>query len=775
MKLIGDTLPGGDALEVSPMLTERYWEGVFAEEDPWNYGTSAYESWKFDQTLSLLPAVRPKAALELGCAEGHLTARLAPYVGKLLAIDISPTAVVRAQARCRTLGNVSFQVLNLAEDPLPKRRDLILCSEVLFYLPREMLDGVAAKLAASLTPGGHLLLAHGNLVSDDRTRTGFDWGHPFGAKTIGTVFAAIGELGLVRELRTPLYTVQLFRRVARRGEKRPAPEIRELPLPRELALSPEVERTIIWDGVEMTRAEAQQRESAAAVPILMYHSVADRGPAELAPYRVSVDRFREQLRYLRRHGYHSVTLEEWAAAIAARRPLPGRPVILTFDDGYQDFAENAWPLIDRAGFSASLFIVTDKVGAAADWDVAVSSPVKLMGWKALRRLKAEGVEIGSHSASHADLSAIPGGEVHGEGERARLALRNKLGIDARTIAFPWGRADEQARAALAQCGYTIGLTTWGGHSTFADDPMNLPRIEIFGDDDIETFAAKLAPGRRGEPPAPDYDPQSVGFAAAGMPPPRPAEPRAAAMAGLAAFLPSTPETEVVGFASPPASLPQGIDMPIHPDYAKQLAARLDALIGEFVRLQSQLLGNLQSPLTLQKRLTMLFGQPITGQVSHPAIPGEEIGPGVTIGFDETAQLSLTVEPKADHSLSPDTYLNTIGLTLTGSSEWLELRVAVDWRDLSLAERFQLCLYARPSRAVVCGATLRLPRRSGDPVEVACGTFELQSSERNAVISGDLQLPDFIELDTDQQASFVLSFDAETDLTLVIDYFNVYFA
>ena len=773
MKLVGDALPGDHALELSPMLTEGYWEEVFAEEDPWDYGTSAYESWKFDQTLSLLPAGRAKTALELGCAEGHLTARLAAHAGRLTAVDISPTAVARARTRCRNLGNVDFQVLNLAKDPLPQRVDLILCSEVLFYLPIDVLRQVAVKIASSLAPGGHLLLAHGNLISDDRTRTGFDWGHPFGAKTIGRVFGEIDNLTLRRELRTPLFTVQLFRRAGGRRDAKTAPEARELPLPHDLALAPEVEQTIIWDGVVTTRAEAQEGETTTEVPILMYHSVADDGPAELAPYRVPIGHFKEQLRYLRRHGYHSITLEEWKAAIATRRPLAGRPVILTFDDGYEDFARNAWPLLQRAGFSATIFVVTDKVGGLADWDVAVSKPLKLMGWKELRQLAGGGVEIGSHSASHADFSVVPPGEVRKEGDRARATLRGKLRLDVNIIAFPWGRADDRARAALTECGYTVGLTTWGGRSTLADDPMNLPRIEIFGDDDTETFAAKVSPAPNGEPRSGSADRNSVGFDVEAAPPLAAAEPRAAVAPARAPRRDTV--GEVVGFDLAPVPPAQGLDMPIHPDYAKQLAARLDALIGEFVRLQSQLLGTLQSPLTLQKRLTMLFGQPITGRVSRPGVSGEEISPGISLGFEETAQVALTIESKTDHSLSPDTYLNTVGVAFTGPSDWLELRVAVDWRDLSLAERFQLCVYARPSRSVACGAVLRLPRKSGDPIEVDCGAFVLHPADRNAVISGDLRVPDFIGLATDQQAVFAISFDTDADLSLTFDYINVYFA
>ncbi len=595
---------------------------------------------------------------------------------------------------------------------------------------------------------------------------------------------------MLKESHTPLYTVHLFRRIsAVRGQKA-EPQIREVPLPPELVLTPEVEKTILWDGAEMTRAEASASESATAVPILMYHSVAEAGPPELAPYRISPQAFRQQMRYLRRHGYHSITIEDWGACIAAQRPLPGRPVILTFDDGYRDFIENAWPILERADFTATLFVVTERVGRIADWDPAVLRPLPLMSWRDLQELQAKGVEIGSHSASHKDFSAISVDQVMAEGRRAREKLQEQLGREARVIAFPWGRGDEGVRRALARCGYAFGLTTWGGHSTFADDPMNLPRIEIFGDDDIAAFARKLVPSAApsaasaipgdGEPV--DGASSSVGFDTAVTQKahiagrsPTAGDSLAAATApddARRADRPKVAPPEIVGFDAAPAPR---IERPVHPDYARALSARLDLLIGEFVKLQTELFKSLGSPVSLQQRLTALFGRPLTGKVRRLAVPGEELGPGIVLSFADNARVALTVEPKVDHSLSPETYLNKLSLVLTGSSEWLELRVAVEWGDLSLAEHFQLCLFAQASRTVACDALLRLPRKSGEPLDLGFASFELHPDERNAVLSGDLRMPDFIELDTRRNPVLIFSFGGQNDLSLVLHYINVYFA
>lgn len=741
----GRSFPGAATPdEPLPMQTPQYWEEVFAQEDPWNYGHSGYEKWKFAQTLSLLPKGRIARALELACAEGHLTALLAPRVGRLTAIDISPTAVKRARVRCKKLDNVEFQVLDLIKGVLPSKLDLILCSEVLFYLPRDILDGVAAKLAAAIRPGGHILLAHGNLITDDRTKTGFDWGHPFGAKTIGDVFRVTKELMLVKELRTPLYTVQLFRRVAGRHDKRTKARFLEIPIPADLELPLEVERGIIWDGAVTTRDEARERETAAEVPILMYHSIADDGPEELKPYRVTPRAFTEQLRYLRRLGFHSITLDEWASSIVTRKPLAGRPIILTFDDGYKNFFDNAWPALQRADFSATVFVVTDKVGGAADWDEVASQPLRLMDWSELRTLSANGITIASHSASHKDLTAISAAMVCSEGARARGTLQEKLGIEVKAIAFPWGRGDEAVRRELATCGYTIGLTTWGGPSTLADDPLNLPRIEICYDDGIEELAAKLQ--RRAKPVDIVADRKDE----------------------ISAKHP-------VGFSAEQLREARGNNNPVHPDYGQALARRLDALIGEFVMLQTQLLKCVGSPVTLQRRLTTLFSQPVTGRTSRQIKSGDEISPGIAVTFDPSAQLTFSVEPKVDHSLSPNDHLNVVSLNFTGSSEWLALEVSLDWNDLSLAQHFQLCLYARPSRWVECEAAIRFPRKPQDSLETTFTTFELSGDDRNAVVSGDLTMPDFIDLDTTRKPQLLFFFSSESDLSIAIHYLNVYFA
>jgi peptidoglycan/xylan/chitin deacetylase (PgdA/CDA1 family) len=227
------------------------------------------------------------------------------------------------------------------------------------------------------------------------------------------------------------------------------------------------------------------------LPILMYHRVAPDGAAPLARYRVAPKTFEEQLRYLRGAGYHSVSLEDWRIAMKNERPLPGRAVILTFDDGYVDFMTYAWPLLKRYGFSAIVLLVAEQIGGTNHWDRAYGEEVPLLGWEQIHRLRDEGVEFGSHSARHSALSALSPAEIVCEGARSRAILERGLGQAVRTFAYPHGAEDRIVRHLIGACGYIFGLSCQPGLSGFFDPLLALPRVEVTGSDTLPTFVSKL--------------------------------------------------------------------------------------------------------------------------------------------------------------------------------------------------------------------------------------------------------------------------------------------
>lgn len=470
-----------DALLPDDPRAGAAWDAFFQAADPWDY-ESAYEIEKYDHALSLLPQGRSVRALEIACAEGHFTRRLAPLVESLVAVDIAGEALKRAQARAGA-SHVQFVRADLFSDALPGGPfDVIFCAEVLYYAKdRATLAAVAARIAGALAPGGRVILAHANLVNDDPTTAGFDWGHGIGAATISEVFAQTQGLALAHEVATPLYRVQAFVRDAVTTPIRTT-------VPMKARLAPRVARDVMWDGAVTPRTHAFATQAACATPILMYHRVTEAPHGGLERYAVTPGTFAAQMRLLRRHGFWTPTLAQWGDAIARCQPLPGRPVIISFDDGYVDFAEHAWPILQHHAMGATMFVVTDKVGAVADWD-GVATP--LMDWDTLARLRDEGLEIGAHSASHIRLSRETIDKAAEEGDRARSTLHARLGIDTGLFCYPYGGVDAAVSAVIRRCGFGVGVSTTPGVSDLSSDPMGLPRIEVESDMSLETFARRV--------------------------------------------------------------------------------------------------------------------------------------------------------------------------------------------------------------------------------------------------------------------------------------------
>jgi peptidoglycan/xylan/chitin deacetylase (PgdA/CDA1 family)/SAM-dependent methyltransferase len=486
-----DPAQRGHAVAWNDADRHAYWEALFETADPWDYG-SGYESEKYRRTLDLLPEAPLGEVLELACAEGHFTRLLAPRVGRLLATDIAERALARAAERCQGINNIAFQRLDLEAEPLPAGLDLIVCSEVLYYLPDEAaLHAVATKIHDALAPGGHLLTAHAFVLGDDPARTGFDWDHDFGATTIARVFASTPGMVVDRVVETDLYRIARYRRDDSAGASLVEPEV----LPLAAALASEVARQVVWGGAEARRRVLRHNEATESVPVLMYHRVAEDGPPGLAPFRVTPAQFEAQLRLLRRRGWHAISSAELRWFIAARQPVPGRPVLITFDDGTRDFLDLAWPILRANDFGAEVFVPTDLVGGDACWDAAYGTPAPLLGWEEIAALAREGVAFGSHLARHVDGLGLSTAALAGELARSRATLEARLGQEVRSFAAPYGSLDERFARLAADCGYHVGFSTRPGWAGLDDPPLMLPRIEVYGDWDLDTFGDAMKPAR----------------------------------------------------------------------------------------------------------------------------------------------------------------------------------------------------------------------------------------------------------------------------------------
>ncbi|WP_250888963.1 trifunctional glycosyltransferase/class I SAM-dependent methyltransferase/polysaccharide deacetylase [Mesorhizobium sp. dw_380] len=464
---------------------KSFWDRYFAIEDPWNYG-SPYEQEKYERQLEILPARPIKRALELACAEGHFTRQLAPRVGHLIATDISAIAVERARTRCGDQLNVEFRVLDFCADALPGGMDLIICSEVLYFLDNlDELRRVASKIVEALAPGGSFISAHAFVLRDDMERTGFDWDQKFGAQVISQTLAATEGLVLERSIQTDLYRIDRFRRLS----------------PEELAAEPtfdhvlirapietEVARNIVWGGARALRRDVARSERRQRIPVLMYHGVSDDGPAALARYRFTPAAFDSQMAWLRANGFHAIMSEQLEWFIANRHPFVGRPVLITFDDGLQNFADHAWPILRANDLTAEVFLVTDLVGSA-QWDADSGPPAPLMDAGTVRRLAAEGAFFGSHLATHHAIDGLSSSELAAELLRSRMFVERWTGRATTAFAAPFSVTDRRLGRLAKECGYRIGFGGRPGPADLDCDPIDLPRIEVRGDRSLDDFVA----------------------------------------------------------------------------------------------------------------------------------------------------------------------------------------------------------------------------------------------------------------------------------------------
>ncbi len=145
----------------SGSLTSDYFDQLYAASaDPWEFATSRYEAEKYAATLAALPRPPYASALELGCSIGVLTRQLAVHCDRLLAIDISEAALNQARERCADLPHVRFEQRDMAAEFPAGRFDLVLVSEVGYYLASGDLERLRDRIAHALAPHGHLLLVH---------------------------------------------------------------------------------------------------------------------------------------------------------------------------------------------------------------------------------------------------------------------------------------------------------------------------------------------------------------------------------------------------------------------------------------------------------------------------------------------------------------------------------------------------------------------------------------------------------------------------------------
>ena len=239
------------------------------------------------------------------------------------------------------------------------------------------------------------------------------------------------------------------------------------------------------------------RRDIRGVPILMYHMVSDDVTnTRLPKLRVSQKRFRDQMAYLHRNGYDIMTMKEWLSCRYGNGVWPSKPIVITFDDGYLNFYTNAWPVLKDYGFKAVVFLVTKHVGGVNCWDrMKGESEEPLLGVNEIRDLALSGVEFGSHSHSHQDLTKLPLSAVESDVKTSKSVLEGALGIKITAFSYPYGRENEKIRWAVREAGFQTACVIQPGDNDESVDPFQLKRIIVKRNDTLLDFKIKLKKGK----------------------------------------------------------------------------------------------------------------------------------------------------------------------------------------------------------------------------------------------------------------------------------------
>ncbi len=226
--------------------------------------------------------------------------------------------------------------------------------------------------------------------------------------------------------------------------------------------------------------------------VLMYHLIASPRTEAERQWCCEPDQFRAQMRWLRESGYEPIGIGRLDGWLSGGEPLPPNAVCVTFDDGMRCLRETALPVLQEFDIPAVSYVVAGLVGGCNAWLRSSGwSHRELLGVEDLRALREAGIEIGSHSMTHADLSICDAGLRLTEIRDSRHRLEDTLGESVEHFAYPFGRLNPDAYARVQEAGYRTAVTVADGVVRRTDDPLLLNRVEVFNWDDLSRFERKV--------------------------------------------------------------------------------------------------------------------------------------------------------------------------------------------------------------------------------------------------------------------------------------------
>ncbi len=232
------------------------------------------------------------------------------------------------------------------------------------------------------------------------------------------------------------------------------------------------------------------RKKRREIPVLMYHRVVEH-PAMAGGHGIYVTarQFEAHLQYLRDHGIRTTTLDD--AGIMRDAPDDCPAVVLTFDDGYEDNYTTMFPILQKYGCRAVIFLVGGL--RTNSWDAGRDGEpeVQLLAGDQIRHMADSGVQFGAHGMLHRKLTLLTDEDLRTELEESRDMTERRSGTRANVFCYPYGDVNERVKGAVREAGYTFGVATDSGPLAIHEDPYQIRRIAVFPNTNVRGFARKV--------------------------------------------------------------------------------------------------------------------------------------------------------------------------------------------------------------------------------------------------------------------------------------------
>lgn len=253
--------------------------------------------------------------------------------------------------------------------------------------------------------------------------------------------------------------------------------------------TPELDYTKQDQAEEIKALTTPAEHHSLNLPILMYHHIGYAPPNSgkiRADLTVSPENLKTQVYWLKEHGYHSVKFADLYNYSLGTGKLPDKPVILSFDDGYQDTFDNALPILREVGFSGSFAIITQ-------YPATHSGTNFYADWNTIKSAANEGMEIVSHTQDHFDgkKSKYTEAFILNNLKGSREDIFNHLGLSTETLVYPYGRYTSKYIELAKQAGFKLGVTVHWGNKVDLDNLMEIPRVRVHNTTTLEQFALAL--------------------------------------------------------------------------------------------------------------------------------------------------------------------------------------------------------------------------------------------------------------------------------------------